>query len=308
MRTVSAHPRTNVNAVTAQTTEKEVMKGVMGDPGSSISRRTRLQERSHYQLSSLSNRGRGRRPQPCPSETMAKGASSAFADLRPDADETALLTATRTGNHSAFDILVGRYAQRIHRLTFRITRNHEDAEDAVQDCFQSAFMHFQSFRGQSRFSTWLTRIALNCALMKIRGRRREVVPLEDSIDFSLSIKYREILSSSPTPEETYARKELGSILASEIARLKPQSRKSLYLCCIRELATQDAAKLLGISNAGVKARVHRAKLALRSEFDRMGLRHCRCSKHRRMDVAVWGQDSGASAQVLATRYCSGIGD
>jgi DNA-directed RNA polymerase specialized sigma24 family protein len=97
---------------------------------------------------------------------------------------------------------------------------------------------------------------------------------------------------------------------SEIRDIEKSSRsqKALDLCCMRELVTQDAAKLLGISDAGVKARVHRAKLALRSAFDRLGLRRRPCSKHRRMDTAVWSQDSGPSAQVLATRHCSGFGD
>lgn len=162
----------------------------------SVTMRLERQKSTVGRLSPRWDGRRCRRSQPGSSETSPKAAGS--PDLRLDADETVLLAATRMGNQAAFDILIERYTGRIHRLAFRITRNREDAEDAVQDCFQNAFLHFRSFRGQSRFSTWLTRIALNCALMKIRGRRRETVSLDESIDFSVAIKYRDILSSTPT--------------------------------------------------------------------------------------------------------------
>src|SRR6516165_1957451 len=111
-------------------------------------------------------------------ETKQPEGFAALGDIGPGAEDAVLLTAVRMGHPSAFGYLVERHARRIWRIAFRITRNREDAEDAVQDCFKSAFTHFESFRGQSRFSTWLTRIALNAALMKIRGRHPEPVPLD----------------------------------------------------------------------------------------------------------------------------------
>ncbi len=246
--------------------------------------------------------------QPCAIEPKKGVAISAFASLPPDAEETVLLTAARMGNQAAFGALVERDAERIHHMVFRITRNHEDAEDAVQECFKSAFAHFKSFRGQSRFSTWLTRIALNCALMKVRARRRELVPLDDSIESSISVEYQHVLRSSLTPEESYSRKELESTLAEEMARLKPNLKKALHLYLMEELITRDAAKLLGISNAALKSRVRKARLVLRSRLRRRGIGRRPPSNRSETGSTGFDQGGGASGRVIAIRYCPEFGD
>ena len=100
-----------------------------------------------------------------------KSGGNALPDDHLVVSDDRLVAAAQTGDTSAFDELCKRHTQRIFRMTHRITRNHEDAEDALQDCLLNAFIHLRSFDGRSRFSTWLTRIAMNAALMKLRKNR-----------------------------------------------------------------------------------------------------------------------------------------
>jgi RNA polymerase sigma-70 factor, ECF subfamily len=203
-------------------------------------------------------------------ETRERTTAAAFSDISAGAEEAALLTAARMGHPNAFGDLVERHAGRIHQVAFRITRNREDAEDAVQECFKNALIHLDSFRGQSRFSTWLTRIALNAALMKIRRRRREL-RVDDSVDALPALKWDHIPSAEPTPEQSYCRLELESILTDEIGRLKQQFQEPVLLCHIQGLKTREAARVLGLSNSAVKARLRRARLALRFRLERLGV-------------------------------------
>ena len=215
--------------------------------------------------------GRCLMPQRHSIETGEPAAVASFGDIGPGAEEAVLLTAARMGHPTAFGDLVGRHAGRIRRMAFRITRNREDAEDAAQDCFKNAFAHFESFRGQSRFSTWLTRIAMNAALMKIRQRHREPVPLDDSLESLVSLNYRHGRHLSLSPEENYSRVELESILTDEIARLRPSLRGPVVLCHMQGRIPQDAAKVLGISNCACKARLRRARLTLRFRLELLGI-------------------------------------
>ena len=241
-------------------------------------------------------------------ETRARAAVAAFAGLGPDAEETVLLAAVRMGHPTAFGDLVERHAGRIRRMAFRITRNREDAEDAVQECFKNAFAHFNNFRGQSRFSTWLMRIATNCALMKVRARRRDLVPLDDSIEALVSFKYQHFLRSSLTPEESYSRRELESILTEEMARLEPKLRTALHLYLVEGLLTRDAAKVLGISNSALKGRVHRARLALRSELNRRGIGRRLAPNDHQVGSAVLDQGGETSGWFMDIRHCPDFGD
>ncbi len=243
-----------------------------------------------------------------PSVRTRARAVGIFAEIGPDAEETALLTAARMGHPTAFGDLVGRHAGRIRRMAFRITRNREDAEDAIQECFKNAFVHFNSFRGQSRFSTWLTRIATNCALMKIRTRRRELVPLDDSIEALVSVKLRHALRLSLTPEERYARREFESILADEIARLKQRFQEPVLLCHLEGLKTQEAARVLGISNSAVKARLHRARLGLRFRLARLGINKNPSIDNRRAGSNLFCRDRVSPGLFAPTGQNHDFGD
>ena len=241
-------------------------------------------------------------------ETSEPAAVASFGDIGPGAEEAVLLTAARMGHPTAFGDLVGRHAGRIRRMAFRITRNREDAEDATQDCFKSALAHFESFRGQSRFSTWLTRIALNAALMKIRRRHRELVPLDDSLESLVSLKYRHGRHLSVSPEESYSREELESLLAEEIARLKPSLREPVVLSHMEGRGTQDAAKALGISKSAFKARLRRARLTLRIRLERLGIGKNATANRRRVASESFCDGRGSSVLFVATGRTPFFGD
>lgn len=178
-------------------------------------------------------------------------------------DEAALVAAARNGVASAFETLVNRYERRIYRLTWNITQNDEDAEDASQDAFLRAFQHLGTFQGNSRFYTWLVRIAVNQALMKLRKRRRREVSLDDPLETDESAMPREIEDWGPSPEVRFGQGQLGQFLAESIAKLNISLRVVFQLRDVEELSIEQTAELLGISKAAVKSRLLRARLKLR---------------------------------------------
>jgi RNA polymerase sigma-70 factor, ECF subfamily len=228
-------------------------------------------------------------------------------EIVPSAKEGALLTAARMGHPTAFGDLVEGHTGRLRRMAFRITRNREDAEDVVQECFKNALTHLDAFRGQSRFSTWLTRIALNAALMKIRWRHREL-RVDDSADTSLALKWDHIPSPNPTPEQNHCRVELESILTDEVARLKPSLRGPVVLCHMEGQIAADAAKALGISNSAVKARLRRARLVLRFRLERLGIGKNASASHRRIGSNFFCQDREPPGRFAPTVQTPDFGD
>jgi RNA polymerase sigma-70 factor, ECF subfamily len=235
-----------------------------------------------------------------------RAAGAAIAETGPTAEERVLLRAARMGHPTAFADLVQGEARRLRCLALRITRNREDAEDVVQDCFKRALMHFGSFRGESRFSTWLTRIAVNCALRKVQARRREQVPLDDSVESLSSLKYRYVMALGFSPEESYLRAEMESILTEEIARLRPGFKGPVVLCHIEGLIVRDAAKVLGISNSALKARLHRARLALRGRLELLGIVKNASENSRRIRLRL--PRATSSRTVGTTRRKPDFGD
>jgi RNA polymerase sigma factor (sigma-70 family) len=184
-------------------------------------------------------------------------------DLNAVSDDR-LVAVAKTGHRAAFDHLYKRHAEKVFRTTHRITRNREDAEDAVQECFLNAFIHLKSFDGRSRFSTWLTSIARNAALMKLRKRRvsREVSigQPEETTEGRPELR---LADSSLNPEEHYAKSERKAILRNAIAELQPKIRKALEIYHLQECSLQDTAEVLGISVSAAKARLFHARTALR---------------------------------------------
>src|SRR6185437_8606142 len=128
-------------------------------------------------------------------------------------DEPQLVAAAKAGEVSAFETLVGRYERKIFRLTQNITQNREDAEDAMQEAFLKAYEHLGEFQGNSRFYTWLVRIAVNQALMKLRKRRPNQISLDEDVDTGEDMVPREVEDWGPSPEQRYEQTELSSILA-----------------------------------------------------------------------------------------------
>lgn len=182
-------------------------------------------------------------------------------------DEGLLVSEAKAGNYAAFEELVNRYEKKIYRLGMNITGNREDAEDVLQDAFLKAFEHLPDFREDSRFYTWIVRIAVNEALMKLRKRRssREI-PMDDTEDENGDVLVREFADWKPNPEQQFARTELESILQHAVSSLPPGFRTVFYLRDVEGLSTEETAEILNLSVGAVKARLFRARLRLREEL------------------------------------------
>jgi RNA polymerase sigma factor (sigma-70 family) len=178
--------------------------------------------------------------------------------------EGKLIAAAKNGHGAAFGVLCERHAEMILRVTFRITRNREDAEDAVQDSFISAFVHLTNFDERSRFATWLTRIAINSALGQLRKKRgiREI-PIDEPSPALESRPHLEIPDRAPNPEENYRLRQRREIVCAAVGRLRPRTRKVVEVHQLAEFSVKETAQLLGISMAAAKARMFHARAALR---------------------------------------------
>jgi RNA polymerase sigma-70 factor (ECF subfamily) len=183
-------------------------------------------------------------------------------------DEQQLVTAAKHGDAAAFEELVNRYESKIFRLTWNITGNREDAEDAMQEAFLKAYSHLQGFHGDSRFYTWLVRIAANEALMRLRKRRPNQVSLDEPTEGDTDLMPRELEDWRPSPEQRYAQAEMQHILDEVIEKLEPEYRIVLVLRDMEGLSTQETADALGISVTAVKSRLLRARLKLREKLNR----------------------------------------
>ena len=163
---------------------------------------------------------------------------------------------------------MGRYERKIFRLAQNITQNKEDAEDVMQEAFLKSYQHLDEFQGNSRFYTWLVRIAVNQALMKLRKRRPNQVSLDEDVDTGEDTIPREVEDWGPSPEDRYEQSELGDILTTTIAELEPPFRIVFQLRDIEELSTEETAEALGLSIPAVKSRLLRARLKLRQKLNR----------------------------------------
>jgi RNA polymerase sigma-70 factor (ECF subfamily) len=183
-------------------------------------------------------------------------------------DEVALVAEARSGNTTCFETLMRRYERRIYRLAKNITKNDSDAEEVTQEAFFKAFEHIEDFKGESRFYTWLVRIAVNQALTKLRKRRPNQFSLDDPIRTEEFSALWEIEDWGPTPEVMYSQNELAEILSRTIAELRPPLRIVFQLRDVENLSTEEIANLLRISVAAVKSRLLRARLSLREKLSR----------------------------------------
>jgi RNA polymerase sigma-70 factor (ECF subfamily) len=184
-------------------------------------------------------------------------------------DETTLVAQSREGDTAAFAELVRRYEGKIFRLAQHVTQNREDAEDVLQETFMKAYEHLDQFQGNSKFYTWIVRIAVNQALMKLRRRKTDKsVSLDETIDTGEDTMVREIAAWDEDPEQRFSRDELGGILDSAVQSLEPPYRSVFTLRDIDELSTEETAEALGLSVPAVKSRLLRARLQLREKLTR----------------------------------------
>jgi RNA polymerase sigma-70 factor (ECF subfamily) len=184
-------------------------------------------------------------------------------------DESILVAQSRQGDTVAFGELVRRYEAKIFRLALHVTQNREDAEDVLQETFMKAYEHLDQFQGNSKFYTWIVRIAVNQALMKLRRRKTDKsVSLDETIDTGEDTIVREIAAWDENPEQRFSREELGGILDTAVESLEPPYRSVFVLRDIEELSTEETADALGLSIPAVKSRLLRARLQLREKLTR----------------------------------------
>jgi RNA polymerase sigma-70 factor (ECF subfamily) len=187
----------------------------------------------------------------------------------PVDDELELVARAREGDTASFSTLLRRYEGKIFRLAMNITQNREDAEDVLQESFLKAYEHLDQFLGNSKFYTWIVRIAVNQALMKLRKRRSDrAVSLDEQIDTGEDTVVREIAAWDPDPEQRYSREELHTILSTVIDELAPIYRTVFTLRDVDGLSTEETAEALELSVPAVKSRLLRARLQLRDKLTR----------------------------------------
>ena len=186
-------------------------------------------------------------------------------------EEYGFLAAAKRGDSAAFEILCKQSASTVFHIARRMMRSKEDAEDVVQESFQLAFVHLKSFKGGSRFSTWLSRIAINASLMKLRRKKHSRnVSLDESAETEEPSFRQDVEDQGPNPEELYAHKERQRILFEALNELTPGMRKAIELRELGERSTAETAQIMGISASAVKARVFHGRKILRERLKEHG--------------------------------------
>jgi RNA polymerase sigma-70 factor (ECF subfamily) len=195
--------------------------------------------------------------------------SAQFARKGAANDDLDLVHATQNGDVSAFEQLVKRYDRRLLRIAQGVTHNAEDAQDAVQEAFFKAFQNLAEFRAESQFSTWLIRITLNQALMKLRKQRTtKEVSLDEDFQADGSNLPTEVADWAPNPEQLYQASELREILLKVISEMRPILRAVFVLRDIEGLSIDQTAEVLNLKQTTVKARLWRGRLQLRKRLNR----------------------------------------
>ncbi|MCU1284413.1 MAG: polymerase, sigma-24 subunit, RpoE [Acidobacteriales bacterium] len=184
-------------------------------------------------------------------------------------EELALIQSAREGDIAAFEQLIRKYDRNVFRIAQHITQNREDAEDVVQDAFLKAYQNLKQFQGNSKFYTWLVRIAVNEALMKLRKRKSsKTVSMDEDVETEDGSVPREVADWSPNPEQQYRQAELSEILEKTIQGLPMGFRTVFMLRDVEGLSTEETAETLGLSVPAVKSRLLRARLQLRERLNR----------------------------------------
>ena len=187
-------------------------------------------------------------------------------EIHPD---VALVARAKQGDTAAFEQLVRQYERQIFRVAQHITQNREDAEDIAQDAFLKAYEKLEQFQGNSKFSTWLVRIAVNESLMRLRKRKTsKTVSIDEDVETEDGFVPREVADWSPNPEQQYKQAELNDILEKTIQGLPSGFRTVFVLRDVEGLSTEETADALGLSVPAVKSRLLRARLQLRERLSR----------------------------------------
>lgn len=201
-----------------------------------------------------------------PLQPREERASTEPIELHPD---VALVERAKAGDTAAFEQLIRQYERQIFRTAQHITQNREDAEDITQDVFFKAFQKLDQFQGNSKFSTWLVRIAVNESLMRLRKRKTsKTVSMDEDVQTEEGSIPRDFAEWRPNPEQLYGQSELSEILRKTIQGLPPGFRTVFTLRDVENLSTEETAEALGLSVPAVKSRLLRARLQLRERLSR----------------------------------------
>jgi RNA polymerase sigma-70 factor (ECF subfamily) len=187
-------------------------------------------------------------------------------NLNKDSDGM-LVSAAKRGDPQAFEGLFCRHQRRILAVAQRIMNNREDAEEVLQETFHKVFLHLNKFEEKSRFSTWLTRIAMNEAFMLLRRRRGVFEDLPESTDEGVKSISETFVDGRPNPEESCSRREHTELLTEAINRLGPRVRRAILLRDIEEKSIAETAQILGTTRSAVKARVFQGRRKLRATIN-----------------------------------------
>jgi RNA polymerase sigma-70 factor (ECF subfamily) len=194
------------------------------------------------------------------------GASCVRADEMNRTGSQDLVNRAREGDTTAFDRLVTEYQNKVYRLARRMTETQEDAEDVLQEAFIRAYRSLGSFNGRAKFSTWLYRITVNLALMKLRKRKLKTVSIDAPVEAGDGVVYREIRDGGSDPLEKLIACESGEVLTRAISELSAEHRALFILRDVEKLSTEETARVLGLTVPAVKSRLHRTRLALRESL------------------------------------------
>ncbi|HUY82003.1 MAG TPA: sigma-70 family RNA polymerase sigma factor [Acidobacteriaceae bacterium] len=195
---------------------------------------------------------------------MAMIQQSGTEEVHPD---VLLVERAKQGDVAAFEKLVKQYDRQVFRIANHITQNREDAEDVVQDAFLKAFQKLDQFQGNSKFYTWLVRIAVNESLMRLRKRRTgKMVSIDEDVQTEDGAMPRDLADWSPDPEALYGQSEMAEILKKTIQGLPEGFRVVFVLRDVEGLSTEETADTLGLSVPAVKSRLLRARLQLRERL------------------------------------------
>jgi RNA polymerase sigma-70 factor (ECF subfamily) len=189
---------------------------------------------------------------------------------RANGNQADLIRRAVSGDQDALEKIFSRHSPALYQTALRLVGTPEEAEDVLQEGMLNAFRNLRRFEGRSQFSTWLTRIVINAALMRLRSRRaRPVVSLDEKLSSEDDATFADqFADEGPNPEQVYAREELRDILHRHLSRLSPVLRTAFLLREVQGLSTQEAAESLGVSEGTLKARLHRAKRQLANLFGR----------------------------------------
>jgi RNA polymerase sigma-70 factor (ECF subfamily) len=204
--------------------------------------------------------------------------------LLAGATDAVLVTAAKSGDQTAFAQLWERHSNRVFRRVYRITGNRDDAEDVLQGAWMKAYAHLKTFEGRASFSTWVTRIAINSALMALRRKRAHPETSMEVYDGE-TWRWLDVADQTKDVEELFTRDEIAQRLKRAICRLKPRQRKVVEIHHLNDGSLKETADLSGISMGTTKSRLSRARISLRkalqSESERVSLRH---KEHHRRSV------------------------